>query len=479
VCWRAKTITGATKDVVLHLGDLVHMGKSRHALINPAIRIVARQKRYLLTSFFPFTMRDHAFTIIAGQWALYDAASVVQRQFRAHLKRSGRGKKAKHFPFKILYRPVIAMDSATGIARFVSTSETMTDFGGDGEGSWSCDNEIGGAADLEILSDLQNGVQGLDETPFKHIIKTFEVPSTMRQVYTALLSDSSPFTEDVHLKNQVATDVKIGKWRPSAQADEPSRDQAANGVTSATSAGGRSRELTFTQKIDNPLSPIKQGRGFWYQRVGWLASGVLCYQTFSMLKDVPFCDSWAIQKKWIIRPAGDAGIDSPVCQVTCSIECVFFKRILWSGKLESETVSQATKDYQVLAEKISLFLRSPPGLGRTGSGRVAPLLVAAPSPPVRARAGETEVEMLRRRLAVCERLLSGGVAVRVGGSGWLGGVLGGSKAAPDKPDFVVRAAFDAQSEEWHWKVNGQQNGYVSDTGKFKVSAWPAGAALPA
>jgi len=67
VCWRARTITGATKDVVMHLGDLVHMSKSRHALINPAIRIIGRHKRYLFTSFFPFNMRDHAFTVITGQ----------------------------------------------------------------------------------------------------------------------------------------------------------------------------------------------------------------------------------------------------------------------------------------------------------------------------------------------------------------------------------------------------------------------------
>jgi len=210
VCWRAKTITGATKDVVLHLGDLVHMGKTRHAMVNPAIRIVARHKRYLFTSFFPFTMRDHACTIIAGQWALYDAAAVIQRTFRAHLARTGRGKKAKKFPFKILFKPGAAMEQANGILRMVSAAESATDFGNDNDSSSGgggvqsvAEVELAEAADYEILSDLQNGVQGLDDQPYKHIIKTFEVPTTVKALYSLLLADSSPFTESVHLANQV------------------------------------------------------------------------------------------------------------------------------------------------------------------------------------------------------------------------------------------------------------------------------------
>lgn len=96
--------------------------------------------------------------------------------------------------------------------------------------------------------------------------------------------------------------MTVGKWRPSASADEPHVKQAS--PAASTTAGGRSREVSFVQKIDNPLSPIRQGRGFWFQRVGWLASGVLVYQTLSTIKDVPFGDSWAIRKKWSVRPAG-------------------------------------------------------------------------------------------------------------------------------------------------------------------------------
>lgn len=255
VCWRAKTITGATKDVVLHLGDLVHMSKSRHAMINPAIRIVARHKRYLFTSFFPFTMRDHACTIIAGQWALYDAAAVIQRKFRAHLSATGRTSKAKRFPFKILYKPAAILDEATGVARMSSQNDSVTDFGGDndsssgGGGGGQSAAEVADVADYDILSDLQNGVQGLDELPFKHIIKTFEVPTTVKQAYSILFSDSSPFTETVHLANQVRTSLTIATGPPHAArtltaarhsrlSARPPRNRALFACPSFVTAGG-------------------------------------------------------------------------------------------------------------------------------------------------------------------------------------------------------------------------------------------------
>jgi hypothetical protein len=211
VCWRAKTITGAVKDVVLHLGDLVHMDKTRHAMINPAMRIIARSKRYMFTSFFPFTMRDHAFTVIAGQWALYDAAAVIQRNLREHLTRTGRGRKVRSMPFKLLYKPGAVMDQATGISQQPSVAESVTEFGNDNDSSSGGGVEqsvaggadVGDVADFDILSDLQNGVQGLDELPFKYIIKTFEVPASVKQLYSLLLSDASSFTETVHLANQV------------------------------------------------------------------------------------------------------------------------------------------------------------------------------------------------------------------------------------------------------------------------------------
>lgn len=210
VCFRAKTITGATKDVVLHLGDFVHMGKSRHAMINPAIRIIARHKRYFFTSFFPYAMRDHASTIIAGQWALFNAAVLIQRSLRAHLARAGRGGGTARFPFKLLYRPCITLDRVDGVPLVDARSESRAeDFGAD---NWySFDNgyasvaepEPSDATDRAILSDLRNGVHGLDEQPFQHIIKTFEIPTTLKRACELLLSDSSAFTEGVHLANQV------------------------------------------------------------------------------------------------------------------------------------------------------------------------------------------------------------------------------------------------------------------------------------
>jgi hypothetical protein len=207
LAWRAKTITGATKDVVLHFGKFVHLSRSRHGLVNPAIRLIAREKRYLFTSFFPFTMRDHALTILAGQWTLYNAAAVLQRGFRKHLSRSGRAKLVRKVSLRLLFKPGCVLNSAIGLQRFGSTTESTLDFGGEsssgGAGASIAGTDVADMADFEILSDLQNGVQGLNEIPFKHIIKTFEIPTSLKGAYCLLLSDSSTFTEAVHLVNQV------------------------------------------------------------------------------------------------------------------------------------------------------------------------------------------------------------------------------------------------------------------------------------
>jgi hypothetical protein len=192
LAWRAKTITGATKDVVLHFGEFVHLSRSRHGLVNPAIRLIAREKRYLFTSFFPFTMRDHALTILAGQWTLYNAAAVLQRGFRKHLSRSGRAKLVRKVSLRLLFKPGCVLNSAIG--RESSSG---------GAGASIAGTDVADMADFEILSDLQNGVQGLNEIPFKHIIKTFEIPTSLKGAYCLLLSDSSTFTEAVHLVNQV------------------------------------------------------------------------------------------------------------------------------------------------------------------------------------------------------------------------------------------------------------------------------------
>lgn len=215
LAWRAKTITGATKDVVVHFGDFVHLSRSRHGLVNPAIRLIARHKRYLFASFFPFTMRDHALTILSGQWALYNAAAVLQRAFRKHLVRAGRSKLVRKVPLKLLFKPGRVLDSATGLQRFGSTTESTLDFGGESSSGGAQDASIAGTdvadmADFDILSDLQNGVQGLNELPFKHIVKTFEIPTSLKGAYCLLLSDSSAFTETVHLVNQVPRRARGG-----------------------------------------------------------------------------------------------------------------------------------------------------------------------------------------------------------------------------------------------------------------------------
>lgn len=158
--------------------------------------------------------------------------------------------------------------------------------------------------------------------------------------------------------------------------------------------------------------------------------------------------------------------------MTCSIECIFYKRMLWSGKMESETISTATKDYQLLATKIVSFVQAAEGRPAMVRFRSAPEAPRAAPPPA-ARAGETEEQMLRRRLTEAEAALQQGAAVKVGAlsGGWLGGLLGGSKA----PDFILRATLDPQSEKWKWQVSGDD---VEKEGKTRVVAWPAGAAAP-
>jgi hypothetical protein len=161
--------------------------------------------------------------------------------------------------------------------------------------------------------------------------------------------------------------------------------------------------------------------------------------------------------------SGDCGLDSNVCQVTCSIECVFHRKLLWSGKLESETISQATKDYRQLAPKMIDFIRAadPQAAGR-----------AAPPPPRALRDNETEIEMLRRRLAECEGMLRSGAAIRVSAGGVLGGLLG--KGAPE---FHVRARHSAELDKWLWSATDVHGAELKEA-KGRVVVWAASGTSP-
>jgi len=278
--------------------------------------------------------------------------------------------------------------------------------------------------------------------------------------------------------------VVVGKWRASTSPTDtnPPTNTGGQGATTGKAVGGRTREATFVQKIDNPLSPIKQGRGFWVQRTGWTHSGAFIVETFSVLKDVPFSDSWAIRNKWLVRPLGALGMDSPMCQVTVSIEAHFFKKLLWSAKMESETLAQAAKDYDQLVPKVISYVQAD------DVGSVRSVSMSALPPAVQPRrtpsVGETEVEMLRRRLAECEQLLRTGAAVRVpagagGGPQWLKGALSaGKKSSVERVEFIVRAEFDAKDGSWAWQADGTPTVAASAKSAKAVVVWPANLAAP-
>jgi len=452
VCWHARTITGQIKDVVIHLSDMVHLFKSRHAMINPAVNVVTRKKRYLFTSFFPFTMRDHAATIIEAQWSLFNAATIIQRAARARQARMGFKKSAKKVPFKLLFKP--AVDCVGGSVKGPG-DELLAMIRDDSSGGPETEpsiagTDVGDVLDFDILSDVQNSVQGMSEDSFKTHVATFQLPVSVKQAFNLLLADGSSYTQTVHLDNQGADQVVVGRWRPSTNSKEPFLKQEGPGSTG--NVGGRSRTVTFVQKVDNPLSPVKSGRGTWEQRVAWLSSGALCVEWYSTMKDVPFSDAWGIRLKWVLRPSGDMGIDSPTCQVTVSLECVWFKKIMWAGKIESETVSTSTRDYAKLEQRTLEYLQ---GKGYS-SPTAPPLVTLQPSALSKMRTGEAEIDMLRRRLAEAEAFLRAGAAVSVNGvgtSGWLAG-----KKTKDPSKFVIRAVEDPTTGSWSWVTDANAPG---------------------
>lgn len=242
---------------------------------------------------------------------------------------------------------------------------------------------------------------------------------------------------------------------------------------SGAPVGGRTRVCTFIQKIDNPLSPIKQGRGTWVQRCAWLPTGILVYETLATLKDIPFSDAWGIRTKWVVRPTGttaamgspkssphrspprpapraapttgDCGLDSPQCQVTVSVECIFWKKLLWAGKMESETLASSVRSYRELQPKLVSFLQAD----AQPAAADLPLDVIVEDP----RDGESEVDMLKRRLAICEGILLKGAQVHLAKnagekSGFWGSRHGRKIGAG--AGFVIRAEHDAVSGSWTW-----------------------------
>lgn len=138
--------------------------------------------------------------------------------------------------------------------------------------------------------------------------------------------------------------------------------------------------------------------------------------------------------------------------------------------MESETISTAAKDYALLAGKMVAFIQAAEG----GGAIAAPPVPHALARPPGLCEGESEVQMLRRRLAEAEEALRQGALVQVGApaGGWLGGLLGGAGA----PAFVLRAALDPQSDTWTWQVGGK--GEVEAGGKARVIVRAAGAAAP-
>lgn len=536
VCWHARTIVGATKDVVVPFGELVRLHKSRHAMINPAIHMLTRQKRYLFTSFFPFTMRDHAFTIIEAQWALYNAAVVLQRRTRELLVAKGRLPATALLSRKLIFKPI---PSTTLVGK--SISEELIDLGDDDSSngqpaSAAGTADIGDVLDLDILSDLQAGVQGMHEEPLKHVLKTFELPVSVKQAFALLFSDGSDFTSGVLLPNQVRA---AARRRSSAAAQACSRTRAHRTrahprgrcggaghaphrrarparLPRASPAGGVQGECGQVAALDERggHQPGREQRRRGHERGQAVrrahARGELRAEDrqpaladqagarllgaalrLAALGRVPSRDLLGGEGRALLRrvghpqqvarpparwaraggagqsacaraagtprpltprppsalppaPAGDLGMESPMCQVTVSIEAKFFKKLLWAAKMESETLAQAAKDYGLLVPKVIAYVQADE----------VPALPPTARTPSAARSGETELESLRRRLAEAEELLRTGAAVRVPngwGSGWLKGIGSGKKGGgAAELEFVVRAELDEHKGTWAW-----------------------------
>jgi hypothetical protein len=170
----------------------------------------------------------------------------------------------------------------------------------------------------------------------------FDIEWSPEVVLNTLLSDESRFSEHWHLKIQDALEGEVGTWQYE---------------------GGRHRRMvTFRQKIDSALSPVKSSKCIWTQWYILDSREGLSFELKSDLLDVPFGDAWSLYWRWVFRPA-DVGHGS---RVVLSTQTVFHKYLLWKGKVEGEAMRAARELAPVIEEMIRAFMleHQPASMGR-------------------------------------------------------------------------------------------------------------------
>jgi len=150
--------------------------------------------------------------------------------------------------------------------------------------------------------------------PLEHVTLQFDLGWAPDTVWQLLFADESRFTQDWHLKAQDALNGVVGAWTDDGQRQR--------------------RTVTFKQRIDNPLSPVRASQCVWSQWALCDLQRGLVFELKSDLLDVPFGDAWSLYWRWLFTPT-DVGRGS---HVTLSTQACFWKFLMWKSKISSETV---------------------------------------------------------------------------------------------------------------------------------------------
>lgn len=168
--------------------------------------------------------------------------------------------------------------------------------------------------------------------PLEHVMLEFYLgwaPDTVRQL---LFADESRFTMDCHLKVQDARGGVASRW---------------------TADGDRERrEVTFQQRIDSPLSPVRSSNCVWSQWLLLDRQQGLVFELKSDLLNVPFGDAWSLYWRWIFRPS-EVGRAS---HVTLSTQVVFVKYLVWKSQVQAEGVRAGKEMAPVLQQLIKTYM---------------------------------------------------------------------------------------------------------------------------
>ncbi|KAJ1617887.1 hypothetical protein T492DRAFT_1096560 [Pavlovales sp. CCMP2436] len=171
--------------------------------------------------------------------------------------------------------------------------------------------------------------------PLANVSLHFNIDWPPEVVLSTLLADESRFTEHWHLKIQDAIGGVVGSWRHE---------------------GGRHRrEVTFHQKIDSPLSPVRSSKCIWVQ--SYILDGLegLSFELKSDLLDVPFGDAWSLYWRWVFRPA-EVGHAHGGSRVTLSTQTVFRTYLLWKSKVEGEAIRAAKELSPLIEEMVRAYM---------------------------------------------------------------------------------------------------------------------------